>query len=309
MKKDLAGFVFFAALICGVTGCGESPPESTAAERARRSMKDDSSTVQITPDELRRKLGTNEMATFLMSGNEVVEANLYRSGIKSVEGLKGLPLRSIDLGFTKVTDLSPLKGMKLESLVLEDTPVSDISVIEEMPLKILMLQNTRVTDFSALKKLYLKDLNLLNLPFADTSLLAHMPLESLWLDGTQIEGLASIPARNMISLNVSRTAVSDLSPVSTMSSLRRLNIAQTRVTDVTPLKGLRLERIVLTPETIRTGMEVLREMESLVLIQTDIDKQQAASEFWKRYDLGLMKPEDNTPPAAPTESQPEGEKK
>ncbi|MFN9719639.1 MAG: leucine-rich repeat domain-containing protein [Planctomycetota bacterium] len=301
MKMDLLSVVMLLALV--LTGCNEGPKEMTAADRARRILSEDKSTVSLTPDELRRRLGTNEMATFLMSGNDIVEANLYQSGIRSIEGLKGLPLRSIDLGFTKVTDLSPLKDMKLESLVLENTMVSDLSVIGDMPLKVLMLQNTKVTDFSVLKKLYLRELNLLNLPFADTTLLAHMPLESLWLDGTQIASLISVPAKDLISLNLSRTSVSDLTPVSGMVSLRRLNIADTPVTDLTPLKGLRLERIVLTPQRIRSGMEVLREMESLVLIQTDVQQQQAASEFWKRYDLGLMKPESAEPPAGTSEPQ------
>lgn len=307
MKMDLVSVSVLLALV--LSGCDEGPKEMTAADRARRILSEDKSTVSVTPDELRRRLGTNEMATFLMSGNDVVEANLYQSGIKSVEGLKDLPLRSIDLGFTKVTDLSPLKHMKLESLVLENTTVSDLSMLGEMPLKVLMLQNTKVTDFSVLKKLYLKDLNLLNLPFSDPTLLTHMPLESLWLDGTQVVSLASLPTKDMVSLNVSRTSVNDLGPVAGMSSLRRLNIADTSVTDLTPLKGLRLERIVLTPQRIRSGMEVLREMESLVLIQTDVQQQQAASEFWKRYDLGLMKPEPETRPAATSEPQPDESKK
>jgi len=67
------------------------------------------------------------------------------------------------------------------------------------------------------------------------------------------------------------------------------------VTDVTPLRGLSLERIVLTPERIRTGMEHLRAMKSLVLIQTSIEEEMSAEDFWKRYDLGVWTPAEVTP--------------
>jgi hypothetical protein len=75
-----------------------------------------------------------------------------------------------------------------------------------------------------------------------------------------------------------------------MITLRRLNIASSAVTDVTPLKDLRLERLVLSPEKIQTGMEVLRDMKSLVLIQTSVADEKSAESFWKSYDLGVWKP-------------------
>ena len=276
-------------------GCQEESKQGmTAADHARRVAKEDSTTLKMTPDELRKKLNTNEMATFLMSGNNVVEANLFRSGIRSAEALKGVPLRGLDLGFTYVKDLSPLAGMKLETLVLENVPVTDVSVIKGMPLKVLKLQNTGVTDFSVLSGLPLEQLNLLNLPFSDLSLLRDMPLQILWLTGTQVTDLTDIPSRRLVSLDIERTAVTSLEPLATVSTLRRLNIAGTQVTDVTPLQNLRLERLVFSPERIRAGMEKLRACKSLVLIQTSIEEEMSAEDFWKRYDLGVWKPADAT---------------
>lgn len=282
--------IALAAMLTIFIGCDGRPQDTSAAERARRSAAEDSTTLKVTPDELRRKLKTNEMATFLVSGNDIVEANLFRTGIRSIEALKEVPLRALDLGFTQVTDLSPLEGMKLQTLILENVPVSDISVIKGMPLKMLKLQRTKVTDFSVLQGLPLEQLNLLNLPFSDLSLLKDMPLEILWLTGTQVTDLTGLPARKLVSLDIERTAVSSLDPLATVSSLRRLNIAETPVTDLTPLLGLSLERLVLTPERIRTGMEGLRACKSLVLIQTSIEQEMSAEEFWKRYDLGVWQP-------------------
>lgn len=278
-----------------LTGCEEGPATDKTAEHARRAAKEDSTTLKMTPDELRRKLKTNEMATFLVSGNDIVEVNLFRSGVRSIEPLKGLPLRGIDLGLTSVADLSPLAGMKLETLILENVPVSDISVLKGMPLRVLKMQKTKVTDFSALQGMPLEQLNLLNLPFSDLSLLKGMPLNTLWLTATQVTDLTDLPAGRLVSLDIERTAVSNLYPLATVSSLRRLNIAETQVTDVTPLRGLGLERIVLTPERIRTGMEHLRAMKSLVLIQTSIEEEMSAEDFWKRFDLGVWTTTDVTP--------------
>lgn len=280
---------FLLLLVAVACGCSEESPGISPAAHARRISEDDSTTLTVTPEQLRARLKTNEMATFLVSGNDVVEANLFRSGIRSVEALKGVPLRSVDLGFTQVTDLSPLKEMKLQMLILESTPVSDVSIIRGMPLKILKLQNTKVTDFSPIVGLPLEQLNLLNLPFSDLTLLRDMPLEILWLAGTQVTDLAGLPTARLVSLDLERTAVSGIDSLATVSSLRRLNIAQTQVSDVTPLKDLRLERLVLTPERIRTGMEFLRTMKSLTLIQTSIEEEMSANEFWKRYDLGVWK--------------------
>lgn len=291
-------FLALVGMLTALSGCEEGPKEVTAADHARRVAREDSTTLKLNPDELRRKLKTNEMATFLVSGNDIVEANLFRSGVRSVEALKGVPLRGLDLGFTQVTDLSPLQDMKLETLVLENVPVSDISVIKGMPLRILKLQNTKVTDFSVLQGMPLEQLNLLNLAFSDLSLLKDMPLQILWLAGTQVTELSELPGRKLVSVDVERTAVSSLEPLATISTLRRLNIAGTQVTDVTPLHSLRLERLVLSPERIRTGMEGLRNSKSLVLIQTTIEEEMSADDFWKRYDLGVWKPAD---PEAPSE--------
>jgi internalin A len=285
IMKLLASFTLVTAL----PGCGKETATPTAADYARRVVREDSTTLKVTPQLLREKLKTNEMATFLVSGNEIVEANLFQSGIHSVDALKGLPLRSVDLGMTQVTDLSPLTDMQLELLILENTPVSDISVVKGMPLSTLKLQNTKVTDFTPLVGLPLEQLNLLNLPFSDLSLLKDMPLNTLWLTGTQIQGLTDLPKSNLVSLDLANTKVAGLEPIAGMTSLRRLNIAETQVTDLTPLQGLQLERIVLSPERIQTGIEHIRAMKSLTLIQTTIDEEQTADAFWKRYDLGVWK--------------------
>lgn len=270
-------------------GCDKDSTGTSVTDPAHRAGNVVS---ELTRDQLCQRLGANDNATFLVSDNRIVEANLFRSGVRSIEALKGLPLRSLDLGFTYVTDLSPLDGMPLEILALENVPVNDPGIIKGMPLRILNLQNSGVRDFSFLQGMALEQLNLLNLPFRDLSLLKDMPLELLWLTGTQVTDLTDIPGRRLVSLDIERTDVNSLDPLATVTSLKRLNIAQTPIIDVTPLQNLQLERLVLSPERIRTGMEVLRQMKSLVLIQTSIEQEMTSGDFWKRYDVGVWKTEE-----------------
>lgn len=273
-----------------LAGCGDAAPEIDPAEVARAAAKDDSTTLKVSPDELKKKLNCYQ-AKFLVEGNDIVEASFFQSGIRDIAALKGLPLRGLDLGMTRVSDISVIQGMPLETLDLENTQVSDLSVLKGMKLSMLKLQNTKVTDFSVLQSMPLEQLNLLNVPFSNEHLplLADAPLEILWLAGTQVTDLTGLPTRKLKSLDVENTKVSTLDVLSTATSLERLNIAKTEVTDLTPLKGLRLQRIVLSPERIVSGMDVLRQMKSLALIQTTIEEEQSSEDFWKRYDVGAYK--------------------
>ncbi len=280
----------FLVLPLSLAGCDDSAAEIDPAEVARAAAKDDSTTLKVSPDELKKKLNCYQ-AKFLVEGNDIVEASFFQSGIRDIAALKGLPLRGLDLGMTRVSDISVIQGMPLETLDLENTQVSDLTVLKGMKLSMLKLQNTKVTDFSVLQGMPLEQLNLLNVPFSNEHLplLADAPLEILWLAGTQVTDLTGLPTRKLKSLDVENTKVSALDVLSTATSLERLNIAKTEVTDLTPLKGLRLQRIVLTPERIVSGMDVLRQMKSLALIQTTIEEEQSAEDFWKRYDVGAYK--------------------
>lgn len=292
-----------AALI-GCVGCSdaETPPQSTTPPPVMNAVGD--TTVRRTPTEVRQELRANEMASFQTTGGEITRAELFRSGIRSIEALRGLPLQSIDLGMTDVSDLSPLEGMPLQEVVLEDTPVSDISPLKGMRLSVLKLQNTQVVELSPIEGMPLKQLNLMGLPVDSLAALHDMPLETLWIPKTRVTDLSALAEINLVSLDIEDTQISDLSPLRGMSNLKRLNIARTPVTDLTPLSQLSLERITLTPSRITTGIEVLRGMPSLTHIQTSMEMPTTAEEFWKRFDLRLFEelPADSPAPDDPGRS-------
>ena len=76
--------------VASFIGCSktEEPSKMSAADQARRAAENDSTTLRVDPKVLREQLGVNEMAKFLVEGNDVVEANLFRSGLRSVEPLR-----------------------------------------------------------------------------------------------------------------------------------------------------------------------------------------------------------------------------
>ena len=282
--RVVAGICLTSLLL--LTGCGDPPEESDSPAPPVMNAAG-SSTYRKTPSELRRELGANEMAKFEMSGNDIVGAKLFRSGVKTLEPLKDLPLISIDLGMTSVSDLTPLQGMPLEEVVLENTNVADLTPLEGMSLRVLKLQNTKVKDLSPIKGMPLEQLNLMGVPISDLSVVEGMPLEILWIPGTDVTDLTPLADSNLVSLDIQGTEVSDLTPLASLPRLQRLNIADTPVSDITVLKDLKLTRITLTPSTIKSGMEDLRSMTTLAEIQTSMESPMSAADFWKRYDLDL----------------------
>jgi internalin A len=305
-RQAAACMVLLSSLLIGCSDNARQQAESEAPPVLRAPPSDEPEFISAS--DLRRRLRANEKAKFPRVGNDIVGAELFQSGVKSIEALRGLPLRSVDLGMTEVTDISPLAGMPLERVILENTKVENISALKGMQLEVLYLQNTKVTDLSVLQGMPLRELNLLNVPVDDLTTIAKLPLQTLWIPRTQVTDIAPLSGKSLVSLDVEATAVENISALAGMTSLRRLNIAHTPITDVSPLKGLKLERITVTPGTVTKGMEVLRDMPSLGQILTTIggDSRQSAAEFWQKYDAGVWKetPE-KTADKAPADSEAE----
>ena len=91
--------------------------------------------------------------------------SLTVSRVSDISFLKGMPLRTLFLSSTQVTDLGPLSGMALAELLLRKTPVSDIHVLEGMPLTHLNLDYTDIRDISVLRGMPLKQLGLYGCKF------------------------------------------------------------------------------------------------------------------------------------------------
>ena len=117
------------------------------------------------------------------------------SDIQSLAALRELPLRSLQLEATAVSDLTPLRGMKLESLILKGTRVTDLAPLAGLPLTSLDCSQLPVTDYSTLSGLPLETLLLAGTRVRDLSFVRSMPLKVLDLDGCrEVRRLGVLPS-------------------------------------------------------------------------------------------------------------------
>jgi uncharacterized protein YjbI with pentapeptide repeats len=157
------------------------------------------------------------------------------SPLRSLQHLKGL-----DLGWTKLSEVSALDGMSLTHLELSGTKVSDVSALKRMPLTHLDLAWTQVSDLSALAGMRLAYLELGGTRVSDLSALKGTPLTSLSLSRTQVSDLSALKGMPLTHLDLGRTKVSDVLALKGMS-LTKLDLKGTSVSDVSALKGMPLQ--------------------------------------------------------------------
>lgn len=146
--------------------------------------------------------------------------------VKDISALKYFKnLKSLDLSYQLVEDLSPLAGMKdLFALYYFDA--------------------RSVKDFSALSELTgMMDLIIFSDTFsdADMQMLAGMEkMELLWIHAgkelTDISVVANF--KNLQRLNIESSGVTDLSPAAGLTNLVEVSLRGSDVSDVSPLKGL-----------------------------------------------------------------------
>ncbi len=129
-------------------------------------------------------------------GSKTCVLDLRGEKVDHLEWCDGLPISSLNISGTRVSDLGPLATQtNLYDLRFDDTPVSDLSPLAEWArntglsnptLPRLSLKNTKVADLSPLKDIDIKWLELDGIPCVDLSPIRTNHLErisfSLWPD-------------------------------------------------------------------------------------------------------------------------------
>jgi Leucine-rich repeat (LRR) protein len=226
----------------------------------------------------------NGQAQFASDPALGLAADFTGSKISDLSGLAGIPFNALDLRGQPVSDLKPLKGMPLRILGIEDTRVADLSPVKGMKLEKLYLNNAPITDLRPLNGMPLKELMLAGIKVKDLKPLHGAPLQELWLNDTPVSDISLLIGCPMKSLTLEGTKVADLRPLSRMTSLKRLHIGNTPVSDLSPLKTLKLERLIFTPRNIRKGLDVVRNMKTLMEVGTTLETRMPPEQFWSRYD-------------------------
>ncbi len=221
------------------------------------------------------------------------------SPLRALRGLESLDCRGTDVGKGRLSDLTPLRGLPLHRLHCGHTQVSELEPLRGMPLKYLHCELTRVHNLSPVEGMKLTFLTIQATAVSDLKPLRGMPLKLLdlaWAWGvSDLKPLAGLP---LDYLNLSELPVSDLSPITSLKTLKTLCLDGMPATDLTPLRGLRLKTLSikgtpvadLTPikemplQSLRLDYqadrkEVLRSLKSL----EDINGKSPA-DFWKEVD-------------------------
>ena len=135
-----------------------------------------------------------------------------------------------------------------------------------------------IADLSPLKGLKLTRLMAAANPIADLAPLTGMPLQHVRLWDAPATDLTALKGAPLVSLDLSGSKISDLTPVKA-APIEDLNLTGTKVTDYGQLKGMKLLKLRIDVDLPNSGIETLREMETLTHIN---DKE--AGKFWQARD-------------------------
>ena len=172
---------------------------------------------------------------------------LYAGGrnIISIEGAQYLTnLRSLNLFYNQISDLSPLAGLtNLQMLDLDFNQISDLSPLAGLTnLQVLGLEGNQISDLSplaGLTNLWLLSLN--SNQISDLSPLAGLiNLQELYLyNNHQISDLSPLAGlTNLQVLYLYNNQISDLSPLAGLTNLQDLRLHYNQISDISPLAGM-----------------------------------------------------------------------
>ncbi len=259
-----------ASLVILSPGCGPSNKEDSTSDNSTfesikptvdpESVEEEEEDKVLTADEMREALGANENAQFEKAGRKFVMALLTNSGAKTLEPLKGQPLKVLDISQTRITDLSPLEGMQLENVGLAETEIQDISVFKGMSLKHIDGTRSKIEDLSPLEGMsqlthayfegaLVKDISPLRLspslkvvwlnecPIVDLSPLENMKLDELNLCDTPLQNLDTVKTMTLGTLWMRNTAVKELGPIAN-HGLTSLDVQGSAVNNLNALKEM-----------------------------------------------------------------------
>lgn len=289
---------FPAVVLCMACGCSTSTPvsENPATKSAgdvpkAPALEDPIARLHAAMAELNPDYKHENAAFDPTDGSPLRAAEFNAAGVTDLTPLAKLKLVYLSLKDNPVSDLRPLAGMPIEELYLEGTAVRDLRPVKSLPLRTLWLNKTPVVNLLPLDGLPLTQLNLLETKVTDLSPLAGMPLETLWLNKTQVGDLTPLVNCPLVSLTLHGTPVNEISLARRWPTLQRLHIGETEITDLRPLEGLRLTRLIVTPQKITQGWDVIRNMSTLQELDIELREPQrwTPDEFWRRFDAGEFK--------------------
>ena len=198
-----------------------------------------------------------ELRTLILTGHRVRDfsvvsslTNLHTVGISNLSQsdlvhLANLPIRTLMLPNSKITDLSGLAIADLQRLRWLDLANSEIENIELLKhctsLEGLSLEGTKVRDISVLSSL--PKLEVLNLKNSSITKLIHLPIKTIDLTGTEVTNIRPIAEANNICLAYSK--VRNFRPLQKSKRLYDLDLSGLPV-DFRQINGTSIGRLNLS---------------------------------------------------------------
>ena len=159
----------------------------------------------------------------LKSLNCSIAKEFSQRGLGSVSPLKGLPLVSLNIANTHVSDLAPLQGMPLTRLQCYRTNVAELSPLAGMPLTDLSLIANPVSDLTPLKGMPLTGLSILSTPVTDLTPLRGLPLAYLECSNTNVKDLTPLKDLPLVWLSCDLTGQRDVQLIRSIKTLATIN--------------------------------------------------------------------------------------
>ncbi len=185
------------------------------------------------------------------------------SKLLNISPLAELPLTSLDLGSTSVSDIRVLKKMPLKRLSLANTGVKNLRTLANSGITHLDISNTKVNSLQAIAELPLVSLRIAGIPVTDLSDLETVGLKRLTIDSDQtasfyalinltLDHLSIINAKSsdvrilkktgLMSLELHGRHLKNLDELKEMP-LKMLSLVATDIQDLSPLSGMPLESL------------------------------------------------------------------
>jgi hypothetical protein len=195
----------------------------------------------------------------LAQSPQLSNVTLNNNPLSSVAALKGLPLFSLRIEVTNVSDLSPLEGSSVETLHVSGSKVTSLAVCKSMKkLTSLSFDDLKLTSLEDLRGLHFKELSFARSPIESLEPLRGSRVGNLQMQGCPVSSLEPLKGgAGLLSLAIDGTRVTDLSPLSGLKMFS-LSLNDTAVTSLEPLRGMPLE-VLWCKNTALTSLQPFHE--------------------------------------------------
>ena len=232
------------------------------------------------------------------------ELSLYRTKVKDLGPLKGMPLRDLRLAESSVQDFGQLRGMPLTKLDVAQTGFDDADLegLAGTPLVEFVASRTRLTRLTGLAGAPLTRLEITETAVSDLSPVASAPLKYVDLWRTRVRDLGPLKGKPLTWLSLAETPVEDVGAVSG-TPLKTLLLHGSRPARPAPLAGCReLEELTIPARS--ADIQFLHDLPRLKRLgyRTIPGSTPAttAEEFWAEHDAVRQGDYKTTRPAPDT---------